>query len=441
MAVLNLKSVLFKSFLRSKIVREDLQEVEDQVNANTIGISNLSASTSTSEIIAARNGYPTLEERLENNFKHVGDGVVTENKLISSLDDSTGLTAGTGATALAFDTSEKVEGSASLKMGKSGTGSDEVEYILDLADQSFEGKNIVLSIFILNLIAFNKLSKLFLDLTPDADFTTNFKRFDLAFFTTKWNKFQVNANAPTSTTGTVGNDDNIQLLRIVIKTNAAGDTLTSGDLLWDNIFTNGEELRIREAAVPDLTVRVNLGGWLVNGFAQLQATNTTITGFVAPSVNPRRDLIIANRNGDILAYQGTEDAAPLEPKVPDNAVRVARIFHRVGSTKILNVDDSTNSFIEDLRNLLAEPNFFSNNFELILGVSNIFPDATFAGDKLNVISYKIGGTAGPIIATSTYTYTGNNITQIVTVMGSVTYTETITYDGSDQVTNAVVVQT
>lgn len=438
---LNLRVIKFLSFIRSKILRLNFEEIEDQVNANEQEITNLAASTSTSEIISARDGYDTLQNRLHAGFKHVGQGVVTINKLISSCDDSSGWTAGTGATALDFDTSEKVEGSASLKMGKSTTTADEVEYIFDLADQSFEGKNITLSIFIKDLTAFNKLSNLYLDLTPDASFATNYKRFDLSAYTTKWNKFAVQANAPTSITGTVGNDDSIQLLRVVIKTNNITDVLTSGDLLLDDIFTNGEELRIREAATPDMTVRVNAGGWLVNGYAQLQATDTTITGFIAPSSNPRYDLIVANRNGDILAYQGTEAAQPTEPKVPFNAIRLARIYQRVGSTSIKNTDDSTNSFIEDLRNLLVDPEYMSNNFEIILGVENIFPTMTYNSDNtINVISYRIGGSSGPIMATATHSYTSGNLTSVVTVMGAVTYTTTFTYNASNQLINKIIIK-
>lgn len=439
MALLNLKIIKFLSFLRSKIQRENFEEIEDAVNANTNAIQVLSASTSTSEIIAARDGYPTLEDRMHNGFKHVGQGIVTINKLLSSCDDASGWTAGTGATALSFDTSEKVEGSASLKMGKSTTTADEVEYILDLADQSFDQKFINLSIYIKNAAALAKLNKLYIDITPDANFTTNYKRFELSGYTEKWNKINLNANTPTTTIGTVGNDDTIQLLRIVIKTNNIADTLASGDLLLDNIFTNGEELKIREAATPAMSVRVNAGGWLVNGYAQYQATDTTITGFTAPTTNPRRDLIVANRNGEILAYLGTEAAAPTLPKIPFNAVRVAEIYHRVGSTSIKNVDDSTNSFIIDLRDLLVDPEYASNNFEILLGIENIWPDAAYNSDgTIDTIDYRIGGSSGPIMAAAANTYTSGNLTQVVTPMGAVTYTIVYTYDSDDQLTNKVI---
>ena len=142
-----------------------------------------------------------------------------------------------------------------------------------------------------------------------------------------------------------------------------------------------------------------------------------------------------------MAFLGTEAINPTEPKTPFNSIRLARIYHRVGSVSIKNIDDSTNSFIEDLRNLLVDPEFFSNNFELILGVENIFPDTTYNGNgTINIINYKIGGTSGPIMATATYSYTGSNLTSVVTVMGAVTYTTTITYDGSDEIINEVTIQ-
>lgn len=67
----------------------------------------------------------------------------------------------------------------------------------------------------------------------------------------------------------------------------------------------------------------------------------------APSTNPRYDLvyIVPSGSGSLGVVTGSENASPVIPAVPDEAIPVAVLYMRVGMTSIKNVDDSSNGYI------------------------------------------------------------------------------------------------
>ena len=124
-----------------------------------------------------------------------------------------------------------------------------------------------------------------------------------------------------------------------------------------------------------------------------------------------------NINNELTVIVGAEAASPVVPKTPFNHIPLASIYHRVGSTSILNTDDSSNSYITDLRDFVSRnQNYFVNNNEITLGVRNIYPVISYdANNLITSIAYKVGGSSGVTIATATYTYSGVYVSSISTV--------------------------
>ncbi len=128
------------------------------------------------------------------------------------------------------------------------------------------------------------------------------------------------------------------------------------------LFTRGEPaviatndvdaLNVVEAGSPDMTVRVK-SGWAIfeSGFAGLKAESALPSQgvFIAPSSNPRIDLIALSITGELVVVEGDEAAAPDAPSAPSGAIGMARIYHRPGSTKILNNDNLVDSYLIDAR--------------------------------------------------------------------------------------------
>ena len=354
--------IVTQSDLISKTVRDNFTTVVTAINDNNSEIENLSASTSTSEIISARDEFTTLQARLHATQKLLGNGVINYQRTIDACDAVDEWTAGTGATATAIDTSNFLEGTGSLKMGKSTTSTTDVDYTLNMSPVSYEDNYIKFDLFITNSTALAKLDDIHFDITPDTNFATNYKRFTLANLVVGWNPISFEINSPTSTIGTVANDDTIQKGRVYIVTNNNADTLTAGDLLIDYIRFIGSEFKIKAQDTPDLTVQALAGQAIVNGYA-IEKTAAQNSGSIsAPSANPRKDLVTININGTIQIFTGAEAASPSRPWTPYNHIALAEIYNRVGQTSIKDADDSTNGYITDLRSLQSDhPIFLSGS--------------------------------------------------------------------------------
>jgi len=88
---------------------------------------------------------------------------------------------------------------------------------------------------------------------------------------------------------------------------------------------------------------------------------TTTSAYTAPSGNPRIDLLVYNIPSAVIAYRtGTESVSPSEPTPVDGDVIFCSIYHRVGETKLLEQDDSTNGYIK----AWYEPNVFASSSTL-----------------------------------------------------------------------------
>jgi hypothetical protein len=355
---INPKDIAYQSPRRSSPVRENFDELRTQFNSLRSEVSALSTAASGSETVTARNSYPSLDERLRGQAGLLGNGVLTVKKMIDACDAVTAWTAGTGATALALDTANKVEGAASIKLGKSGTGSATIEYDLELTE-NFENKLIYLNLRIADAATLAKLSAVHFDITPDADFSTNYKRFTLtAALAAGWVQHSMTANSPTSTTGTVSDSASIINARLVIVTANASDTITAGLMNIDWVYCTGDELRVKATATPGMTVHVLAGQATLNGYGLYKSATATSGTITAPSANPRYDIVTLDIANTLLIFSGIEAASPAVPATPANHLKLADIYHRVGSTSIQDTDDSTNSYIIDRRALQSDQDIF-----------------------------------------------------------------------------------
>lgn len=117
-------------------------------------------------------------------------------------------------------------------------------------------------------------------------------------------------------------------------------------------WTNGAD-SLKVAAVsptPDMRVTTKSGMALLDGVPGFLDTDSTTSAMVAPSGNPRIDIVCLDiPTQAIIVTTGSEGASPSAPSTPAGRVKLAQVYHRVGSTSIKNTDDSTNSYITDSR--------------------------------------------------------------------------------------------
>ncbi len=116
-----------------------------------------------------------------------------------------------------------------------------------------------------------------------------------------------------------------------------------------------ELFHVEEQSTPDMTVKVSGGRFILNGVykefsldGNKDVTTTNSPTATAPTTNPRIDLHYWDTSSETLGIiTGTEAASPSQPTIPDpiDKIPFKLTYHRVGSTKILNSDDSANSYI------------------------------------------------------------------------------------------------
>lgn len=95
---------------------------------------------------------------------------------------------------------------------------------------------------------------------------------------------------------------------------------------------------------PSMAVRIGAGTIDHSGASQVRQSLQTTAALVAPAANPRNDLVVYDVvTGAISVIAGAEAASPVDPLVPTNKRRAARVRMRVGMTSVLNSD------IDDLR--------------------------------------------------------------------------------------------
>lgn len=106
-------------------------------------------------------------------------------------------------------------------------------------------------------------------------------------------------------------------------------------------------LLAHEQDVADMTLYVESGSVTMDGeLIQYAGGNSpTIT---APTTHPRIDVLCIASDGTITIVTGTEASSPVAPSVSD--FPLCQIYNRVGETKIVDTDDSTNGYVlKDLR--------------------------------------------------------------------------------------------
>lgn len=118
---------------------------------------------------------------------------------------------------------------------------------------------------------------------------------------------------------------------------------------------------VRELAVPTLHVQV---GAIVNGDIGLTKIDTARqTSIAAASIagltagQGRWDVLTVDNTGTFAWTTGSAAAAgsATVPAFPASKIPLAKVFHRYQSTKVLDVDDGTHSYILDVRPILTLP--------------------------------------------------------------------------------------
>lgn len=124
----------------------------------------------------------------------------------------------------------------------------------------------------------------------------------------------------------------------------------------------------------NMTVQIEPGRWIRQNKSQVvvgsRLTSSTLT---APSTNPRYDLLSINTSGALVVTAGSEAGSPSIPACPVGNLPIGVIFQRVGATSIKDADDSTNSYIIDMRPVMQEAgnaNEFTN-VQALSGTKNL----------------------------------------------------------------------
>lgn len=150
------------------------------------------------------------------------------------------------------------------------------------------------------------------------------------------------------------------------KMNRWNGNLAAGfDLLHavlSSIATRGEDgiiaaegsdaLRVVPADPADMSVQVN-AGWAVfnGGFAGLAETAVVpdSSSIVAPSVNPRIDLVALTPGGELELVAGDEAESPVAPTPSAGSLILAEIALRPGASRILGEDNGVDGYLIDKR--------------------------------------------------------------------------------------------
>lgn len=114
-----------------------------------------------------------------------------------------------------------------------------------------------------------------------------------------------------------------------------------------------DDLAVKALSPAGLAVEVRPGYAFISDFPYQLALTTTAADVVAPTTDPRKDLVQARlATWDISIKTGIESATPVAP-VPDaDAISLAELFLRTGMTVIKDTDDSTNGYIIDVRDFI-----------------------------------------------------------------------------------------
>ena len=147
-----------------------------------------------------------------------------------------------------------------------------------------------------------------------------------------------------------------QYLSSLLPENNTDFSKTNISKLFKALFSMDFEIfHCEESTVPDMKMKVSGGRFTLNGVykewsldGNKDVTTTNTATATAPTTNPRIDIHYWDTSSETLGVvTGTEAATPSQPTMPDPVDKIPfkLVYHRVGSTKILNSDDATNSYI------------------------------------------------------------------------------------------------
>lgn len=116
------------------------------------------------------------------------------------------------------------------------------------------------------------------------------------------------------------------------------------------VIGTSTRLDVTAQTSPNLTVKISKGAALVAGVLTSSDAVASLSGFAAPSANPRIDIVQLSTGGVISRKAGTENVSPSAPSVDSGNIKLAEVYNRVGQTSIKNTDDSSNGYITNTEN-------------------------------------------------------------------------------------------
>lgn len=162
---------------------------------------------------------------------------------------------------------------------------------------------------------------------------------------------------------------------------SVGDTTLIGQ--YNNLREDAKkagDLLAHEQATPNLTLYVEPGNYFI-GSTRVKFAGGNSPSFVAPTTNPRIDILTIDSAGALAITQGTEAASPTPPAYPTDKLVICEVYNRVGETAIRNVDTAGQGYIyADIRG--QGFSYINNNNQIASGlVVKHGVDETITGAK------------------------------------------------------------
>ena len=184
-------------------------------------------------------GY-TFAESTDFDVEEVSGEYLPDTESLVEIDDcdaTTGWVADAGATAIATNNVNNVEGTNDLELGKSTAVATNTFYYKQLgAAINNTSKRNFIWIYITDAAALAKLDSLTIRISSDTTPTNNYYQMELSNLAVGMNMYNVYYGDSTTTQTGFPNTDTINSIRIDINTNNAADTLTAGDIEMDFWF-------------------------------------------------------------------------------------------------------------------------------------------------------------------------------------------------------------
>ena len=122
----------------------------------------------------------------------------------------------------------------------------------------------------------------------------------------------------------------------------------------DGVLENAlDALQVVALMPPTLAVQVLPGYAFISGMPLSLKEAVELLPVVAPTTNPRTDLVQARLSDwSFVVKEGTEATTPTPPEADEDCLPLALLHLRPGMVSIKNSDDGVNGYIEDVRVLL-----------------------------------------------------------------------------------------